>query len=563
MPEDESASVSEDEGLSENDLKPADLPDEQETLASSDEEGKLDLRETAAAAAAAALAGAVVQDVLDDEPENDREVAGESPVDDVAFTPQGEKDDLTLIQGIDEDLELVLNELGVQNFSQIAELTEQEMSFLRERLDFTSDINEQGWIEQAKILAAGGLTHYAQDQKAADPTEDQLVEAEPLKDHDERELVKASEAIEQEEDNNSKLDGGVLAAAAAAVLSRAGTSDADEEPEVSAADIVSDERDESKASERSERDEGDGRLFGRDARERRDEEWRQRYDRERRILPPGERGELESGDAAGAVTAASVIAADEAPVSPPADSDDLKQIKYISTGLEKKLNLLGVYKLSQIAAWSGDDVASISEQLELKGRIEEEDWMGQAQEVLNNAQEEAAEEGAPSGSLVSGLVARLAELDQIEDLSEHEKTLLSNAGITSLSQVANWSGADMKWAADVLGLDDLVRISGWVTVAKGLISNNGDGVAPSANDGGDDLKRIRGIDEETEAALKDMGITSYAEIAAFEQEDMNRVNEALGTAGRVERQYWVVQAKVLRDGGDTDFSKLYDGSRDA
>ena len=49
-------------------------------------------------------------------------------------------------------------------------------------------------------------------------------------------------------------------------------------------------------------------------------------------------------------------------------------------------------------------------------------------------------------------------------------------------------------------------------------------------------------------------------IAEWQQADMDRVNDLLGTSGRVERQYWVVQAKVLKDGGHTDFSKLYDES---
>ena len=263
---------------------------------------------------------------------------------------------------------------------------------------------------------------------------------------------------------------------------------------------------------------------------------------------------LDDGDAA-------LVASVEAP---PIDSDDLQQIKYISTGLEKKLNLLGVYKLSQIAQWSGDDIDNIAEQLEMKGKIEEEGWVSQAQSILDAAKTET-QGGAGNGGLVSGLLSTLSELDKIEDMSEHEKTMLSNNGVTSLSQIANWSGRDMSWVAELLDMNDLVRVSTWVSTAKGLVQGSSvieaiDGRDEVIGETEDDLKRIRGIDAETEARLKEMGVKSYAQIADFEQADMDRVNDALGTSGRVERQYWVVQAKVLRDGGETDFSKLYDGS---
>ena len=263
---------------------------------------------------------------------------------------------------------------------------------------------------------------------------------------------------------------------------------------------------------------------------------------------------LDAGDAA-------LLASVEAP---PIDSDDLQQIKYISTGLEKKLNLLGVYKLSQIAQWSGDDIDNIAEQLEMKGKIEEEGWVSQAQSILDAAKTET-QGGAGNGGLVSGLLSTLSELDKIEDMSEHEKTMLSNNGVTSLSQIANWSGRDMSWVAELLDMNDLVRVSTWVSTAKGLVQGSSvieaiDGRDEVIGETEDDLKRIRGIDAETEARLKEMGVKSYAQIADFEQADMDRVNDALGTSGRVERQYWVVQAKVLRDGGETDFSKLYDGS---
>lgn len=42
-----------------------------------------------------------------------------------------------------------------------------------------------------------------------------------------------------------------------------------------------------------------------------------------------------------------------------------------------------------------------------------------------------------------------------------------------------------------------------------------------------------------------MGITTYAQVAAFTAEDIARVDEALSFKGRIERDNWVQQATEL------------------
>lgn len=516
---------------------------------------------------------------------------------DVEFAATGD-DQLTMIRGIDEDMEAALKALGVRQFEQIAGLTARQVDFLKSRLGLTTEINTANWIEQATILTGGGLTVFAAQQSGDDGAE-VVAAADEMP-------VAATEVVAPDEEAQAPVEEAEVVPAPAPVPVEKAAPEP-EAPEVTAAEV--DENDDrhgaaetaslasmaaAEVASRSDDDDAapqrssdDGRLFSREERERRDEEWRQRYGGDRLIVPPGKRVSVE--DAAGAVKdeleeAESADVAGVADIEQggtfagladeqaggeetsgdddgvaPVDSDDLKQIKFISTGLEKKLNLLGVYKLSQIAAWSSADIDEISEQLELKDRIREEGWVVQAGEAMDKG--DAGEAGG--GFFGSQLVARLEELDQIDDLTEHEKTMLSSKGITSLSQIANWSGADKRWAMTLLEIDDETRVDGWVSRAHSLLAS-GEGAVPGGTAFGedDDLKRIRGIDAETEAALKEVGVTSYNQIAAWEQTDMNRINDMLGTAGRVERQYWVVQAKVLRDGGTTDYSKLYDGSSD-
>ena len=59
-------------------------------------------------------------------------------------------------------------------------------------------------------------------------------------------------------------------------------------------------------------------------------------------------------------------------------ADDLKRIKGIGKVNERKLNALGVWHLDQIAAWSDQEIAWVDGYLAFKGRIEREDWVGQA-----------------------------------------------------------------------------------------------------------------------------------------------------------------------------------------
>lgn len=76
--------------------------------------------------------------------------------------------------------------------------------------------------------------------------------------------------------------------------------------------------------------------------------------------------------------------------------------------------------------------------------------------------------------------------------------------------------------------------------------------APAAvADDGDDLTRIKGLGPKISAALRALGVTRYAEIAAWTDADVARIDAQLGAfAGRATRDNWIEQAKLL-SGGDT------------
>ncbi len=73
----------------------------------------------------------------------------------------------------------------------------------------------------------------------------------------------------------------------------------------------------------------------------------------------------------------------------------------------------------------------------------------------------------------------------------------------------------------------------------------------------DELQRISGIGPKIDGQLKAMKITTYAQIAAFKKADVDQVNEKLKFKGRIEREEWVQQAKLLAAGKEAAFEKKY------
>jgi len=63
----------------------------------------------------------------------------------------------------------------------------------------------------------------------------------------------------------------------------------------------------------------------------------------------------------------------------------------------------------------------------------------------------------------------------------------------------------------------------------------------------DDLTKLVGIGPKLAAALGDLGVTSFAQIAAWTADDLAKFDAALSLKGRAARDAWVAQARRLAD----------------
>jgi NADH-quinone oxidoreductase subunit E len=99
----------------------------------------------------------------------------------------------------------------------------------------------------------------------------------------------------------------------------------------------------------------------------------------------------------------------------------------------------------------------------------------------------------------------------------------------------------------------------------GSKSNNqiGNGGAPPkglpAPRGGspDPLQRISGVGPKIEGMLYDLGIFHFDQIAGWTEEQERWVDSHLKFKGRIARDEWVKQARLLADGKEEEFASLY------
>jgi len=95
----------------------------------------------------------------------------------LAAPRDGQADDLKRIKGIGPKNEKVCNALGVFHFSQIADWTSDEATWVGHHIAFPGRIEREHWIAQARLLAAGGETEHSAGVRAGTITVDETADA--------------------------------------------------------------------------------------------------------------------------------------------------------------------------------------------------------------------------------------------------------------------------------------------------------------------------------------------------------------------------------------------------
>ncbi len=76
--------------------------------------------------------------------------------------------------------------------------------------------------------------------------------------------------------------------------------------------------------------------------------------------------------------------------APMGSADDLKRISGVGPVLEKTLNELGIFHYKQIAELSSNNVSWLNNYMAFPGRIERENWVSQARDLMQGIQTDFA-----------------------------------------------------------------------------------------------------------------------------------------------------------------------------
>jgi predicted flap endonuclease-1-like 5' DNA nuclease len=167
--------------------------------------------------------------------------------------------------------------------------------------------------------------------------------------------------------------------------------------------------------------------------------------------------------------------------------------------------------------------------------------------------------GAPTGleTLTGAAFGHLAKLDKgIASLVDTSYTLTGAAGSDSIKTTVDAAAAALPTGFSLAKV--LVSAPIATLVSAPVETDKPAGLASPRGGKADDLKRIRGIGKQNEGRLHGLGIWHFDQIAAWSKKEIEWVGHFLAFPGRIEREDWVPQAKVLATGAETEFSKRVD-----
>jgi predicted flap endonuclease-1-like 5' DNA nuclease len=83
------------------------------------------------------------------------------------------------------------------------------------------------------------------------------------------------------------------------------------------------------------------------------------------------------------------------------------------------------------------------------------------------------------------------------------------------------------------------------------------GIASARGGKADNLQRLSGVGPKNEKILHSLGIFHFDQIAGWSSAEVNWVDDHLKFNGRIRREEWVNQGRLLAEGNEEEFAKLY------
>lgn len=452
-------------------------------------------------------------------------VVAEAAAAPAAPKPAAGPDDLTRINGIDSGLAKGLADLGVRRFTDIARWMRPDVVRVSEALGLKGRIEQQNWIEQAQILANGGETSFTRQLAAR--TANSIAALAPAVPAPAPAPAAAppppapTPAAAAQPAPPAASPSQAAAAVAAALAAAAAATRQAVAPAVHEKAAFAEPREARPA-----------------------------------IAAPSPAPAPAASPAPPAVT----------PIRPAAIvvRDNLQRISGINAEVERRLNDQGITRYSHVAAWGAEDVSRLEMLFGSQGRIRREQWVEQAALLARGGETPASRDidrraaSEPAIRTEPRAEPRIdPKIDPKPDAAARPARL-SDAILQKQGQPATPPRTDISGLRSVRSEAYQARPVDAATAAAAAAAAAAGSAKVLRSSEVDDLKRIRGVGVLIEKRLNSVGITRYEQVAQWTQEDIARISQMLDFKGRIERENWVEQARILASGGQTEFSRRVD-----
>ncbi|NHB68821.1 hypothetical protein [Perlabentimonas gracilis] len=256
------------------------------------------------------------------------------------------------------------------------------------------------------------------------------------------------------------------------------------------------------------------------------------------------------------------------------EKDDLQMISGIGPFIEERLNAIDIYSFKQISKFNAKDIEKINIAIEyFAGRIERDEWVAQAKELIQDEIKEAALNRIRTRNTNIYFerigIAHKHEADNltiINGIGGWIEQKLNALGIFTFRQIANFNDEDVEIVTEAIEFfPGRIERDEWVSQAlellksegrrdiildnvkekKSTISYNRIGLAPKLH--ANNLTLIKGISPWVEEKLNTLEIYTFAQIGKLSNEDVNSLTEILEIAPkRIEQDNWIEQANELQ-----------------
>ncbi|MCF8362184.1 MAG: hypothetical protein K9G70_06125 [Prolixibacteraceae bacterium] len=257
-----------------------------------------------------------------------------------------------------------------------------------------------------------------------------------------------------------------------------------------------------------------------------------------------------------------------------AERDDLQMISGIGSLIEGRLNTLDIYTFRQISKFSPRDIDTINNAiLYFQGRIENDEWVAQAKELLNSEEErmELLEKIRRRKELIEYNRIGVANKEEADNLTVISgiggwiKEKLNALGIYTFKQISNFTNDDVKTVTEAIEFfPGRIERDEWMQQASELVLKAGemsellrtiegkremvnfDKIGVAYLHQANNLTLINGIGIWSEERLNMLGIYTFKQISSLTPSDIETIAGVLNISpDRIDKHKWIYQAGKL------------------